>query len=768
MAIEISLDRIWLDAVALLPELAVKASILLLLGHLATRCWRASSAAVRHWVWVTVFGALLALPLVATWAPDWRLPLPISAQQTAAAPPAGVDTQLPSARSFGAAEEGPPMAVPLERGRVEAAALLLGGWVAGAGAVLLLLVGTHLRRVVEVGRGRSLRRGRAVSVLQGLCRRVGLVRVPRLVETAAGSMPTTSGIVRPVIGFPAGAADTWPEDRLEGVLLHELAHIRRRDLLVQLLAQVACALHWYNPLVWGALRRLRLESEMACDDLVVASGVRASSYGDLLIRLAREQRRSPLPPLAWIPVAEKSQLPVRLRALLDPSRRHGCASPRLVGGILVAAAALATAVATAAVTARTATASEAPGPITSATPSSPAEGVRPPASGGGGEAQAEPAPIPALRARGTAADTVPPALLNRTAVAEAIRDSYPPALRQRGVSGTALLELDVDPSGGVAAIRVLNASDPAFAGAASEALRAARFRPARTEDGPVGMSVHWPVAYNALDGGPEDAAIATAFEEARILQEMQLGELQRQARSAERASEEAALRTALLEREAEVARLRAVADTIRGASEQNGVRTRLREQQAELARMQAMAETVLAARLAEQQAELTRLHATAETARERADETGLRTLLTEQRAELERLRASASSPDESAALQREREAALKAIEILEARLQAEGAPVGPAPRSQRQGRVVGDVVDAGGNPIAGAVVRVSGRDGGATTDPDGRFAIFALPPGRYTLEVSVPNTARSASATVSLTAGETTTARITVSSSGDR
>ena len=66
------------------------------------------------------------------------------------------------------------------------------------------------------------------------------------------------------------AAQDWSDEQLRSVLLHELAHIKRRDVLGQLLAQFACALHWFNPLVWFAAWRLHVERERACDDLVLA------------------------------------------------------------------------------------------------------------------------------------------------------------------------------------------------------------------------------------------------------------------------------------------------------------------------------------------------------------------------------------------------------------------------------------------------------------------------------------------------------------------
>ena len=63
---------------------------------------------------------------------------------------------------------------------------------------------------------------------------------------------------------------------MQAVLLHELAHLRRRDPLWQLVAHCGLALHWFNPLAWFAVRRLRIEQERACDDFVLRAGIRAS------------------------------------------------------------------------------------------------------------------------------------------------------------------------------------------------------------------------------------------------------------------------------------------------------------------------------------------------------------------------------------------------------------------------------------------------------------------------------------------------------------
>jgi hypothetical protein len=150
-------------------------------------------------------------------------------------------------------------------------------------------------------------------------------------------MPMAWGLLRARVMLPADA-DAWPESRQRVVLLHELAHVKRRDCLTQFVAHLACAAYWFNPMVWVAARRLRAEREHACDDLVLAAGTRGSDYADHLLDIARSLRAGAWPTWSAVTMAHRSQLEGRLMAILDPalSRR----SPTRGSAAIVAALAI--------------------------------------------------------------------------------------------------------------------------------------------------------------------------------------------------------------------------------------------------------------------------------------------------------------------------------------------------------------------------------------------------------------------------------------------
>jgi beta-lactamase regulating signal transducer with metallopeptidase domain len=190
-------------------------------------------------------------------------------------------------------------------------------WLLGVGLLLVRLLGGWWR--VRALHQSSLAAPTSIwgLVAEGLAVRLGLRHRVRVVDSQDVDTPTLIGWWRPVILLPiAGLAGLTPS-QVEAILLHELAHIRRYDYLVNLLQRVTETVLFYHPAVWWVSRRLRFERELCCDAVVVALGQNATDYAYALAHL--EQRRSGPPVLAV--AASGGALLERIRALLDPRPR---------------------------------------------------------------------------------------------------------------------------------------------------------------------------------------------------------------------------------------------------------------------------------------------------------------------------------------------------------------------------------------------------------------------------------------------------------------
>lgn len=291
------------------------AVLLLALG--ATTLLRRASAATRHLVWTVALGGVLVLPFLGRFVPEWRVvPVPVELAPVAAA---AVEPVVMDHEPAEVVHESAP-AVP-QAPRTDWMMWIVGLWAAG-GAVLLLRLAYGVLRIWWVER-RSAELADAgwTSLTDGLARRLRIGRMVTLLRGEHASVPMTWGIVRPVVLLPA-EADGWSEERRTVVLAHELAHIRRWDALTQWIAHLAVAVHWYNPLVWAAARRLRQEREQACDDAVLAMGARPTEYADHLLDIVRSLGTASGPPPRWRWRAAPSS-----RGASSPSWTPPCRAP---------------------------------------------------------------------------------------------------------------------------------------------------------------------------------------------------------------------------------------------------------------------------------------------------------------------------------------------------------------------------------------------------------------------------------------------------------
>ena len=179
--------------------------------------------------------------------------------------------------------------------------------------------------------------------LEELSARLRVSKPVALLETCIAATPIVIGFVRPVILIPVGMLTAMPTGQIEAILLHELAHIRRRDYLANLLQTAAEGVLFYHPAVWWISRVIRTERENCCDDLVVAADVNAHEYATALIVL-EENRRTAGPAVVAATALSAlggGVLMKRIRRLLYPRESASAfLAPLFSVGILLAASAL--------------------------------------------------------------------------------------------------------------------------------------------------------------------------------------------------------------------------------------------------------------------------------------------------------------------------------------------------------------------------------------------------------------------------------------------
>ncbi len=212
---------------------------------------------------------------------------------------------------------------------------LLLVWAAGALALAACLVITHYRLWRRVTPRRPLIDARVMNLLEDCKQAMGL-RVPvTLVETPAVGSPSLFGFVRPRLLLPVGLTRDFSQEELRYVFLHELSHIKRQDILTGWLMTALQILHWFNPLVWLAFHRMRVDRELACDALALSYAKEEENqpYGRTIIKLLESFGGS-----AWAPslagtVENKNQMKERISMIAKFRKTsHG---PALAGVLFI-------------------------------------------------------------------------------------------------------------------------------------------------------------------------------------------------------------------------------------------------------------------------------------------------------------------------------------------------------------------------------------------------------------------------------------------------
>ena len=247
------------------------------------------SAAERSWVAHIGLLALVLLALAPLVLPSWNVEAP------------ALLGQAPTAAAIGRGPPPPVATAPLadqagrSGGRSRRAARVSISPVAATtalyavpAAILLLITLLALGRLIALrARAEVLVDGHWLSALARAQRRMGFKHGTALLTSNELASPISWGLMRPVILLNTRAVEASGE--AEAIIAHELAHVARMDWIKLLLARVATALFWFNPLVWMLAREAHQLREEAADDAVLAADIADTDYAQLLVGVARHE-----------------------------------------------------------------------------------------------------------------------------------------------------------------------------------------------------------------------------------------------------------------------------------------------------------------------------------------------------------------------------------------------------------------------------------------------------------------------------------------------
>jgi TonB family protein len=319
----------------------IKVSVIVLVALAATRLMGRRSAALRHSVLATAIACAATMPLLGAVSPSWHVDLGIAS--TTAAPAVGSETAGAAPGGSPTADQ-PQMVIAVGASnvnprRASGAGALVVLWITGlVGGLGLLIVGVCRLRWLE-SRSRRVVAGPWARIAEDVARQYGLKESPVLLESARPALLVTWGVWRPRIILPA-ASRTWTDDRIRVVLAHELAHVLRRDWLLQTAAEVIRCAYWFNPLLWIACAQMRQESEQACDDTVLKAGIDGRVYAGHLLEIARLFRRHRAVRIPAAAIAYRSGLERRVCAMLNSRIDRKPVTPRAALAVVAALASI--------------------------------------------------------------------------------------------------------------------------------------------------------------------------------------------------------------------------------------------------------------------------------------------------------------------------------------------------------------------------------------------------------------------------------------------
>jgi beta-lactamase regulating signal transducer with metallopeptidase domain len=170
--------------------------------------------------------------------------------------------------------------------------------------------------------------------LDKLAARLQIPRKVKLLISRHVQVPVMLGFIKPLILLPVAMVNNLTEAQLEAVLLHELAHIKRNDYLLNIFQSIVETILFFNPFVWLISKIIRMEREHCCDDLVIASTVQPLQYAHALVAL--EEYRLTANRLTMAAADSKQHLFHRIKRIMEMKTKHLNYSQKFLAILIIA------------------------------------------------------------------------------------------------------------------------------------------------------------------------------------------------------------------------------------------------------------------------------------------------------------------------------------------------------------------------------------------------------------------------------------------------
>lgn len=241
-----------------------------------------------------------------------------------------------------------PANVPMAFASAPAPAEGLKAALPGMEAYFPLLVGIYvvgvtvmtIRLCIDLAQLKTLRRQGLTQLgpvweehLAALARKMGIGKKVGLFISRHLQVPVMIGFLKPVILLPTAMVNNLSPEQLEAILLHELAHIKRNDYLLNIFQSIVETILFFNPFVWWISRNIRLEREHCCDDLVLASTVQPMHYAKALVAL--EEFRLTVNPMAMAAAHDRQHLFHRIKRIMEMKTKHLNYSQRFLALLII-------------------------------------------------------------------------------------------------------------------------------------------------------------------------------------------------------------------------------------------------------------------------------------------------------------------------------------------------------------------------------------------------------------------------------------------------